>query len=61
MLHGELQISFNGGGKWLDLAKPEHYRHGSVCNRCAAMHDPSKCQLHLHGPSSWHEGPGACL
>jgi hypothetical protein len=52
-----LQITFNGGGRWEELQKPEHYRH-AVCNRCAAMHDPSKCQLHLHGPSSWHEGPG---
>ena len=53
-----LQISFNGGGKWEDLAKPDHFRHAE-CNRCSAMHDPSKCQLHLHGPSSWHDGPGA--
>ena len=53
-----MQITFNGGAKWEDLAKPEHYRH-AVCNRCTAMHDPGKCQLHLHGPSSWHDGPGA--
>ena len=52
-----VQITFNGGGRWEDLAKPEHYRH-AVCDRCGASHDPSKCQLHLHGPSSWHEGPG---
>ncbi|BDA42979.1 Vacuolar protein sorting/targeting protein 10 [Coccomyxa sp. Obi] len=50
------KITFNGGGRWEDLAKPEHYRH-AVCDRCGASHDPSKCQLHLHGPSSWHEGP----
>ena len=51
------QITFNGGGSWQDLAKPQHYRHG-VCNQCPSNGDSSACKLHLHGPSSWHDGPG---
>ena len=52
-----VQITFNGGGHWQDLAKPQHYRHG-VCDQCANRGDSSSCKLHLHGPSSWHDGPG---
>ena len=52
-----VQITFNGGGHWQDLAKPQHYRHG-VCDQCANRGDRSSCKLHLHGPSSWHDGPG---
>ncbi|CAL5221253.1 g3408 [Coccomyxa viridis] len=53
----QTKITFNGGGHWQDLAKPQHYRHG-VCDQCANRGDSSSCKLHLHGPSSWHDGPG---
>ncbi|KAK9828958.1 hypothetical protein WJX72_003046 [[Myrmecia] bisecta] len=52
----QTKVTFNGGGHWQDLVKPDHYRYAK-CNRCSG--DPAACQLHLHGPSSWHTGPGA--
>ena len=55
---GAPQVTFNGGARWQDLNQPESYRYPE-CNRCASTRDPRKCQLHLHGPSSWHDGQGA--
>lgn len=51
-----LQITFNGGAQWSELRKPDTYNFPS-CNRCEHV---SKCQLHLHGPTGWVEGPGTC-
>lgn len=51
-------MTFNGGARWADLNQPERFRYPE-CNRCASARDPRKCQLHLHGPSSWHDGQGA--
>ncbi len=51
------QVTYNGGARWQDLNQPEHFRFPE-CNRCAGSRDP-RCQLHLHGPSSWHDGVGA--
>ena len=44
-----LQVSFNGGAHWQDLARPERYRHAG-CDRCGNV-DPEACRLHLHGPA----------
>ena len=57
------RVTFNGGGAWKDLSPPRHFTH-AACARCtpsssssdSATVDPS-CALHLHGPSSWHDGP----
>lgn len=49
------QVSFNGGAHWQDLAQPESFRYPE-CNACKRS---KSCQLHLHGPSSWHYGSGA--
>lgn len=51
-----MQITFNGGAQWSDLQKPDAYNHPE-CNRCRDLAD-TKCQLHLHGPTGWVEGPG---
>lgn len=55
---GVSQVTFNGGARWQDLSQPESYQYPE-CNRCASARDPRNCQLHLHGPSSWHDGQGA--
>jgi len=55
------RVTFNGGGAWKDLSPPRHFTH-AACARCtpsssdSSTVDPS-CALHLHGPSSWHDGP----
>lgn len=49
------QVSFNGGAHWQDLTQPESFRYPE-CNSCQ---NTKGCQLHLHGPSSWHYGAGA--
>jgi len=55
------RVSFNGGAAWRDLTPPTDPRH-AACRRCVP--DPgdgdggASCRLHLHGPSSWHDGPG---
>jgi sortilin len=55
------RVSFNGGARWQDLAPPADPRH-AACRRCvpdAGDGDGgASCALHLHGPSSWHDGPG---
>eukprot|EP00884_Botryococcus_braunii_P007264 jgi/Botrbrau1/16539/Bobra.0327s0006.1 len=51
----QTKVTFNGGAHWQQLRVPETFRHG-VCDRCR-MSGEANCQLHLHGPSSWHEGP----
>ena len=48
-------MSFNGGAHWQDLTQPESFRYPE-CNSCQ---NSKSCQLHLHGPSSWHYGAGA--
>ena len=48
------QVSFNGGAHWQDLQQPESFQYPE-CNACKQA---STCQLHLHGPSSWHYGAG---
>ena len=55
---GVSQVTFNGGARWQDLNQPESYQYPE-CNRCASARDLRNCQLHLHGPSSWHDGQGA--
>ena len=50
-----VQVSFNGGAHWQDLQQPESFQYPE-CNACKQA---STCQLHLHGPSSWHYGAGA--
>ena len=54
-----MQITFNGGAQWSDLQKPDTYNYPE-CNRCKDLAD-TKCQLHLHGPTGWVEGPGDFL
>ena len=54
-----VQITFNGGAQWSDLQKPDTYNYPE-CNRCKDLAD-TKCQLHLHGPTGWVEGPGDFL
>lgn len=49
------KITFNGGAQWSDLQKPDTYNYPE-CNRCKDLAD-TKCQLHLHGPTGWVEGP----
>ncbi len=49
-----MQVSFNGGAHWQELQQPESFRYPE-CNACKQA---STCQLHLHGPSSWHYGAG---
>ena len=57
------RVTFNGGGEWRDLSPPRHFTH-AACARCTPAADASSasadpnCALHLHGPSSWHDGPG---
>lgn len=51
------RITFNGGGRWADLAPPAAFTHPE-CARCPPGAAGADCGLHLHGPSSWHDGPG---
>lgn len=52
-----LQISLTGGAAWQPLKRPKHMRH-AVCDQCSRAPDQDKCQLHLHGPASFTQGPG---
>ncbi|KAK9845742.1 hypothetical protein WJX81_001203 [Elliptochloris bilobata] len=51
----QTKVTFDGGARWQDLNQPDSFRFPE-CNRCASARDLGKCQLHLHGPSSWHDG-----
>ena len=51
------RITFNGGGKWSDVDAPAAVQHAQ-CARCSPGATGAACSIHLHGPSSWHDGPG---
>ena len=53
------QVSYNGGAHWHSLGKPKKFTY-QQCDTCTsvAQDEPWRCQLHLHGPSSWAAGEG---
>lgn len=60
-LHLNKQTNKTGGGAWKDLSPPRHFTH-AACARCTPSSSSdsavdSSCAIHLHGPSSWHDGP----
>lgn len=51
------QVSYNGGAHWHLLKKPQTFKNPG-CDTCSKLNSSWECQLHLHGPSSWHATAG---
>ena len=56
-MEAAVQVSYNGGAHWHLLKKPQNFTFPR-CDTCSKLNSSWECQLHLHGPSSWHATEG---
>lgn len=51
----QTKLTLNGAASWQELSPPEKF----TWPQCSTCHPGANCNLHLHGPSSWHYGADA--